>query len=1023
MELVHILRRLRPLCICAGFFIQLSLVAQNSQPGFIHQTWHSEQGLPGTGVFSILQPRDGHLWITTSEGIFRFDGTQFIQVLGYRIYESDTETQLPLMQSNDGSVWGCASNGLARICNGQVTTYANPTGLLTGNILTFFQDKTGTIWIGSSNGLWQIVDNTNIALCPQVAHLTGAIRDIIQDKSDTLWFGTDQGLFEQKNGNSILHPRTDNLSEKIRCLCLAQGGGLWVGGQDGLGLFKNGAWQSLPSSSILPRNFVVHALYEEPSGELWIGGSGGVLLLKNGALCTPTTLEHSGLQSGNIPGMARAICRGKEGNLWIGTSTGLSQIRRPAYSTYDESSGLPENATSSVLKTKDGTVWIGTQHGWLSRIRDGMIDKWRVAQCAVLAICKDRNGNLWVGTEQEGLLEFLNGEPSKSNTPDTYTHYTASTNGLPDNNVRVLYQDSRGVLWIGGSNSLCRFTKGQFFKLPNFSQIHVITEDASENLWIGSKMALTCVSNSKLHTFNRLPSVPRTSVNALYPEPDGSLWIGCDTGDLLRYKNHVFKRCGLTPDIFEKILHLSKDNQGNLWIASRNGIIRASTKELNDFADNGQGFVDCIKLDGSQLNQNAWIGQGGIEKSSDGRMWFSGSLGVFVVDPNTLREKHHPGAIIEQIFFNGQTVNPGTWLTQSNSNSSSLDIRFCAPSLRMPGNPLFRCKLEGREEWRDLGSRRFVHYDNLTPGTYKFQIAVRSCEGVWNPDAASFSFRIRQPFYRSYVFYAVALSLLFCIFVTVNQMRIRHLRQREEQLQRLVQERTAKLQSAVTELEHFSYTITHDMRAPLRAMRGYGDILLEQSDHLPPESATLIRRINKAGSRMDRLITDALDYNKLVRKELPLQPVDVKSLLLGMIDSYAHFQMPQANISIQEKLPWVIGNEAALTQCFSNLLNNAVKFVRDGQTPQIRIWAENHGKVARFWVADNGIGIPNECKEKIFIIFHRANAKYEGTGIGLALVKKAAERMGGRVGVESKEGNGSQFWMEFQKATGEQNNP
>lgn len=172
-----------------------------------------------------------------------------------------------------------------------------------------------------------------------------------------------------------------------------------------------------------------------------------------------------------------------------------------------------------------------------------------------------------------------------------------------------------------------------------------------------------------------------------------------------------------------------------------------------------------------------------------------------------------------------------------------------------------------------------------------------------------------------------------------------------------------------------------------------------------------------AAARMDRLITDALSYSRAVRQDLVLEPVDAKRLLKGMIESYPEFQLPSARIEIEDGVPQVLANEAGLTQCFSNLLNNAVKFVEPGQQPQVRIRCEQFDGVVRLWFEDNGIGISQEMTPRLFGMFQRGSRKYEGTGIGLALVRKVTERMGGRVGVESAAGKGSRFWVELKALT------
>lgn len=236
----------------------------------------------------------------------------------------------------------------------------------------------------------------------------------------------------------------------------------------------------------------------------------------------------------------------------------------------------------------------------------------------------------------------------------------------------------------------------------------------------------------------------------------------------------------------------------------------------------------------------------------------------------------------------------------------------------------------------------------------------------------------------------------------------------QTELQRLVDERTAKLQDLVGELEHFSYTITHDLKAPLRAMRGFAEIMEATWDSCDREQAkSFLRRISTSAERMDLLIRDALNYSRAVRQELALENVDAEALLRGILDTYPEFQVSKARIVVEGKLPVVLANEAGLTQCFSNLLGNAVKFVQPGEMPNVRIRVTHRDGWVRFWVEDQGIGISKEMLPRVFDMFSRGDKRYEGTGIGLALVRKVAHGMGGKVGVESEEGRGSRFWIEL----------
>ena len=233
-------------------------------------------------------------------------------------------------------------------------------------------------------------------------------------------------------------------------------------------------------------------------------------------------------------------------------------------------------------------------------------------------------------------------------------------------------------------------------------------------------------------------------------------------------------------------------------------------------------------------------------------------------------------------------------------------------------------------------------------------------------------------------------------------------------LDALVQQRTAKLRETVGELEAFSYSIAHDMRAPLRSLQGFSDILLnDYRDKLDADGQRFLKRIAGSAGRMDKLIQDVLNYSRVVRGELPLETVDLDKLLHGIVDTYPAFTPEKAEITLQGPLPSVLGNEAMLTQIFSNLIGNAVKFVPTGVKPQVRVWAERRALHVRLFVKDNGIGIESDQHEKIFSIFQQVNKDFEGTGIGLAIVKKAVERMGGKVGLESELDRGSTFWIDI----------
>jgi signal transduction histidine kinase len=232
-------------------------------------------------------------------------------------------------------------------------------------------------------------------------------------------------------------------------------------------------------------------------------------------------------------------------------------------------------------------------------------------------------------------------------------------------------------------------------------------------------------------------------------------------------------------------------------------------------------------------------------------------------------------------------------------------------------------------------------------------------------------------------------------------------------LERRVAERTAELQETVADLEHSSYTISHDLRAPIRAIQAFADFLLADfGEKLGTTGRDYVDRIKSSAQRMDRLVEGVLAYSRVSRSESHLTAVDLDRLMDTLVPDYAS----PARVHVSHPLGTVRANQCLLEQAVLNLLDNAVKFVRPGTKPQIDVWTEPDDGKLRLVVHDHGIGVPAGNTDKIFRTFERVHEGYPGTGIGLAIVKRAVERMNGRVGFESKADEGSTFWLELPAA-------
>ncbi|WP_042273543.1 ligand-binding sensor domain-containing protein [[Clostridium] dakarense] len=1018
-------------------------------------------GLSQTTIKSIFQDSRGYMWLGTSDGLNKYNGHKF------EVYKSkkDEENSLSGNQITDieedskGNIWVATTKGLNRINNDKSRSITN--------------------YVYKKNGC-NISDNQ--------------ITDILISKSGDILVATEDGLnkYDEKSDNFIrLYSSNDeknSLSNQfINSLAEDDNGYYWVGTKNGLNRINKGTnkvtkyYANDKDENSISSNYI-SKVYVDDLNFLWVGTHYGGLNkidLDSSKVEKFIATEEKNSIAGNY---IRDILRDRREMVWIATDNGISRLdeKTNTFTTYRskgyDNSSLSSNDVLSIYESQVGTIWIGTWSGAslfnpyneFNHYKNDPLNKNSLSENIMSGIYEDNEGLLWVGTNHSGIniLDRKNNKVTRINdksdislsnnlireitgidnevwiaTEYGLNKFDKNTNkitvykeedGLSNNDVKSLYIDSEGTLWIGTADGLCTFDRKNKFtdcrellKKIGINKVSIvdIIEDKDNNMWFagGVKGELIKLNKStgeiKDYNVTKRMNQSNDTVLSLNIDSKDNIWIGTDYG-LIKF-NHKSEKStrytelnGLANNFVYGII---LDKYEDIWVSTNHGISKFDVSK--------EKFINYDRTDGLQSNE---FNQYSYYKNKDGEIFFGGINGLTSFIPEMLREKNFtPDVTIEDVISKGENLSVVKDMKLSYKNNQ-LQFNFFVPDYKNINKIQYAYKLSGLDkDWIFSENRNIASYTNLDPGKYTFEVVGRNSSGKWS-SPSSINIEIEKPLWRTPIAYmgyiAISLGIVFIIW---NRVKI---------LDSLVKQRTIELNKKLDENKelysrllkqekyknNYFVNLSHELRTPLNvivSIRNLIENLNKKEEHIPKEKISHHMKImDKNCNRLISLIDNIIYASKIESgsHKLNIRQHDivylVEEVVLSMKD---YIEEKGIELIIEPEVEELIieCDDLEIERTIINLISNAVKFTKFNGKIEVYIW--DLGKNVRISVKDNGIGIDPKYHKSIFDRFMQAyedtSEEYGGNGLGLTLSRQIIELHKGRIYVKSELGLGSEF--------------
>ncbi|GAB3886561.1 hybrid sensor histidine kinase/response regulator transcription factor [Spirosoma agri] len=1014
-----------------------------------------KDGLSNNSVNCILQDREGFIWFGTNDGLNKYDGYTFtvLQPDLNNPARSFQNNQISgLCEDHENRLWAVTEGGGLHEVNkhtGRVTPHpiqATDAGRWNYQH-SIYEDSQHALWLSTLGGLARYEPNRHLYTLFPLPQPAATIKTVFEDPQHRLWVGTLRGLYllDQSTGRFTLVPVAgvdDQKQPTIISFYLDAGQILWLGtATAGFSLLKLDLTKQ--PRQLMPYNpdgqlnpFVyLNSIHRDKRGFIWIGTTNGLQCVDpvSNRVFTyhPDPNTPKGISSNN----AQTVYHDRAGTVWIGTDNGIDRQAatvkpfvtyqvRPNMGTVN----LPENKVTALLMDASNQLWLSNGYT-VYRQEAGSTKPIVIPPETLGATGQHKNAThtflsngaagIWLGTIK-GIYYF--DLASKQ--------YTAYPSKIP---AQFLSWSPTGDLWLGGDGGIGSFSPqthryvyyhykpGDTASLPD-QYVHGLMVSRTGDVWVLLRRQGLCRLNPRTGIFTRYKAGPKGQLNSndvqtIYEDRNGIIWIGTHQGGLNRfdYRTGLFSSITTLDGLpSNSIVGIAGDRHGHLWLSTNKGLCRFDP-EKNSI----RSYELTNGLPSNDFLQNAitW---------HKNRLYFGSLNGVVHFNPDSIRDDTRPFPVyITTLTVMDQPQPIADPVITLRHDENFLSFGFAALTYAQPDRNQYSYQLVGVDKnWVPNGNHHFAKYTNLSPGDYTFRVKAANSDGIWNEKGASIHLIIQPPWWATwwaYAFYTLLAGYAIWRYIRFYTDRIRQ--QQAMELNR----REAEQLKMVDELKtRFFSNITHEFRTPLSLIISPVEKLLLDSRFDTPTRQTL-SLVQRNADQLLRLINQLLDLSKLEANHMTISPMrgDVVAYVSHLVDSFRH-TADQKGVTLTytaDRLEHEYLFDAdKWAKILTNLLSNALKFTGESGSVQLVLAADSAyptGELSaiNIRITDSGIGISADNLPHIFDRFYQVDNShtraYEGTGIGLALVKELVDLVGGTITVDSQSGVGTTFRLKL----------